>query len=143
VIRNNVIRDVHGFRGAGCNGVMLDDLFSGTTITGNVFERVARGVLIGGGRDNAIERNRFTDCDTAIRVDARGLGWAAGSIATSMRTALETMPYRAPPWSTRYPELVGILDDEPAAPRHNRIAGNVAVRCRLEDIAPEAAEAAR
>jgi len=143
VIRNNVIRDVQGFRGAGCNGVMLDDLFSGTTITGNVFERVARGVLVGGGRDNAIERNVFIDCDTGIRVDARGLGWAAPSIAAAMRPALEAMPYRAPPWSTRYPELARILDEEPGAPRHNRIAGNVAVRCRLEDIAPEARETAR
>lgn len=136
VIRNNIIRDVHGFRGAGCNGVMLDDLFSGTTIVGNIFDGVSRGVLVGGGRDNVIERNLFSDCDTAIRVDARGLGWAAPSIAEAMRPALEAMPYQIPPWSTRYPHLAGILDDDPAAPRYNRITRNVAVRCALEDIAP-------
>src|SRR6185503_7330208 len=61
-IRHNVIRDVRGFRGAGCNGVMLDDLFSGTAVIGNVFERVSLGVIVGGGRDNAIEGNVFRDC---------------------------------------------------------------------------------
>ena len=137
VIRNNTIRDVHGFRGAGANGVMLDDLFSGTTITGNVFDGVWRGVLVGGGRDNVIERNLFSDCDTAIRVDARGLGWAADTIAESMLPALEAMPYRVPPWSTRYPHLAVILDDDPAAPRHNRITSNVAVRCTFENFDPE------
>jgi hypothetical protein len=136
VIRDNVIRDLPGFRDAGCNGVMLDDLFSGTTVVGNTFERVQRGVLVGGGRDNVIDRNRFTDCTTAIRVDARGLGWAEFLIDRALRPALDAMPYQAPPWSTRYPHLAGILDDEPAAPRHNRITRNVAVRCALDDIAP-------
>jgi hypothetical protein len=137
VIRNNVLRHIHGFRGAGCNGVMLDDMFSGTTITGNVFEDVARGVLVGGGRDNVIDGNRFRDCGAAIRVDSRGLKWAAYSIAQSMRPALDAMPYQVPPWSTRYPELPGILADEPAAPRHNRIAHNTAVRCPLLEADPD------
>jgi hypothetical protein len=136
VIRNNIVRDVRGFRGAGCNGVMLDDLFSGTTIVGNVFERVTRGVMVGGGRDNRIEDNTFRDCDTAIRIDARGLGWAAYEIEESMLPKLAAMPYRTPPWSTRYPRLAGILDDDPAAPRGNRIARNVAVRCNAETIDP-------
>ena len=137
-IRHNVIRDVRGFRGAGCNGVMLDDLFSGTAIVGNLFERVSRGVMVGGGRDNRIEDNVFRDCGTAIRIDARGLGWAAYSIEESMMPKLVAMPYQAPPWSTHYPQLAGILDDDPAAPRGNRIARNVSVRCIAEDIDPSA-----
>lgn len=136
VIRSNVIRDVHGFRGAGCNGVMLDDLFSGTTIAGNVFQGVSLGVLVGGGRDNVIDGNVFSDCGTGIRIDARGLGWAAYSIEQSMRPRLVAVPYQAPPWSTRYPHLADILDDDPAAPKYNRVTRNVAVGCVLEDIAP-------
>jgi parallel beta-helix repeat protein len=136
VIRDNVIRGVRGFRRAGCNGVMLDDLFSGTTIVGNRFEDVTRGVLVGGGRDNTIDGNTFSDCDVAIRVDGRGLGWAAYSIAQTMRPRLDAMPYRTPPWSTRYPALAAILDAEPAAPRGNRITRNVAVRCALAAIEP-------
>jgi hypothetical protein len=136
VIRDNVIRDVRGFRGAGCNGVMLDDLFSGTTIVGNVFDGVSRGVMVGGGRDNVIDGNLFRDCDIAIRVDARGLGWAADSIAESMRPRLDAMPYQAPPWSTRYRHLAGILGDDPAAPKYNQITRNVAVHCVLEAIDP-------
>jgi hypothetical protein len=53
-----------------------------------------------------------------------------------MRPALEAMPYQRPPWSTRYPQLASILDDNPAVPNGNRITGNVAVRCALEDIDP-------
>lgn len=136
VIRGNALRDIQGFRGAGCNGVMLDDMFSGTTVVGNTFDRVSRGVLVGGGRDNVIDHNRFSDCDTAIRLDARGLGWAVHSIAESMRPALEAMPYQLPPWSTRYPDLPGILDDDPGAPKYNRITHNVSVRCGLAEIDP-------
>jgi len=136
VIRDNVIRDVRGFRGAGCNGVMLDDLYSGTTVTGNTFERVARGVLVGGGRDNVIDHNLFIDCTTAIRLDGRGLGWAAYSIPESMRPALEAVPYRDPAWSARYPHLATILDDDPGAPKYNQITGNRAVRCGPDQIDP-------
>ena len=30
---------------------------------------------------------------------------------------MERMPYREDPWASRYPELVSILDDEPACPK--------------------------
>jgi hypothetical protein len=53
-----------------------------------------------------------------------------------MRPALDAMPYQVPPWSTRYPELARVLEDDPAVPRHNRITHNVAVRCPLIDVDP-------
>lgn len=37
------------------------------------------------------------------------------------------MPYQQPLWSQRYPELVKILDDQPAAPKGNRVARNICV----------------
>jgi hypothetical protein len=37
------------------------------------------------------------------------------------------MPYQSPPWSTRYPYLVNILEDEPGAPKYNVITRNVSV----------------
>ena len=42
---------------------------------GNLFERVAESVFIGGGRDNLVEDNKFIDTATAIHLDARGKTW--------------------------------------------------------------------
>ena len=42
---------------------------------------------------------------------------------------LEAMPYREPPWSERYPELVGILEDDPGFPKRNVVDRNLVVRC--------------
>jgi hypothetical protein len=37
------------------------------------------------------------------------------------------VPYKEPPWSTRYPQLVNILQDDPGAPKGNVIARNICV----------------
>ncbi len=43
-----------------------------------------------------------------------------------MYELLEEVPYKEPPWSTKYPELATILEDgDPAFARNNRIIGNV------------------
>ena len=127
VIRHNYLHDISGFKGHGCVGVYLDDLFSGTKITGNVFYRVTRAAFIGGGRDCIVENNIFVDCPQALHVDARGLGWAASSVDTTMKTRLKAMPYTTEPWHTRYPKLVHILDGDPAAPKGNLIIRNIFV----------------
>jgi hypothetical protein len=100
-------------------------MLCGIEIRDNVFYKVTRAAFIGGGRDCVVENNIFVDCDPAVHVDARALGWAADTVPTTMMERLQAMPYRQPPWSTRYPKLVGILDDEPAAPKGNVIARNI------------------
>jgi hypothetical protein len=126
IIRNNFFHHISGLEGRGCVGVYLDDQFSGTEVSKNVFYKVTRAVMIGGGRDCTIENNIFVDCVPATYVDARGLGWAAGGEA-EMRSSLRSMPYTQTPWSTRYPKLVDILDDDPMAPKGNVIARNICV----------------
>jgi hypothetical protein len=43
-----------------------------------------------------------------------------------MAASLKRMPYREEPWRTRYPKLVGLLDDDqPGAPKGNTVARNV------------------
>ena len=123
-IRYNYLHDIHGFEGKGCMGVYLDDCFSSAEISGNIFYDVATAILIGGGRDNLMTNNMFIRCGRAFSIDARGLGWAkeVGVFATK---ELIDLNYREPPWSLRYPELVGILDDEPLAPKGNVMARNV------------------
>lgn len=125
IIRYNFMHHVRGFRDQGCVGVYLDDMFSGTAIRGNVFYRVTRAAFIGGGRDCLVENNIFVECTPAVHLDARALGWAADTVPTTMVPRLQAVPYQKPPWSERYPALVRILEEEPAAPRGNLIRRNV------------------
>lgn len=123
-IRYNYLHNIHGFEGKGCLGVYLDDCFSSADISGNVFYDVATAILIGGGRDNLITNNLFVRCDRAFSIDARGLGWAKG-VGTFATKELIDLNYKQPPWSVKYPELLGILEDEPLAPKGNVVARNV------------------
>jgi len=125
VIRHNFLHHINGFQGRGCVGVYLDDMFCGTAISGNVFYDVTRAAFIGGGRDCVVENNVFVDCKPALHIDARATGWAGYHVATTMTQRLKAMPYESPLWRERYPKLVNILDDEPAAPKGNLVARNV------------------
>ena len=112
-------------------GVYLDDQFCGTEIAGNLFHKVTRAAMIGGGRDCAIVNNVFVDCVPATHVDARGLGWAASG-REGLERSLKSLPYQGPLWAKRYPKLVNILDDDPMAPkgtssRHICVGGRRAI----------------
>jgi hypothetical protein len=139
VIRHNYLHHISGFEGRGCVGVYLDDMFCGTAIRGNVFYEVTRAAFIGGGRDCTIENNIFVDCRPAVHVDARALGWAKdhalGWIKEGQeKGTLSGIRYNQPPYSTRYPQLVPILAEDPAAPRGNVIARNVCAGGKWDEI---------
>ncbi len=137
IIRHNYFHHINGFEGRGCVGVYLDDQFCGTLVYGNVFCKVTRAAMIGGGRDCVIENNVFVDCVPATHVDARGLGWAARG-GDGLRAGLEDMPYKTPPWSERYPQLPTLLEDDPMAPKGNVIARNICVGGRCGDFEAKA-----
>ena len=134
VIRHNYLHHINGFEGRGCVGVYLDDMFCGTTIYGNVFYRVTRAAFIGGGRDCTVENNIFVECDPALHIDARAMGWAGYHVNTTMKDRLLAMPYRGSLWAERYPELVNILEDEPAAPKGNVVACNISQGGRWDGV---------
>jgi len=139
VVRHNYMHHVNGFRGKGCVGVYFDDILSGQSIVGNVFYKVTRAAFIGGGRDNVVENNIFVDCQPALHIDARGMGvkFNYGATTTQPRR-LKEMPYQQSPWKDRYPELVGMLDDEPEKPKNNRVVRNICVGGRWDDVAKQA-----
>ena len=127
IIRYNYWHDL-GTPDTNPQAVYLDDFTSGVTVFGNVCYRAKRGVLVGGGRDNLVANNILVDCTPAVHVDARGMTWAKGSFDGTdgpLFTRLAAMPYREPPWSERYPELLGYPGETPAVPTGNRIVRNV------------------
>jgi hypothetical protein len=125
VIRYNFMHNVLGYENRGCVGVYLDDMFCGTNIYGNLFYRVYRAAFIGGGRDNTYTNNLFVDCPKALHIDNRAQNWAASMVDTTMTDRYHAMPVTESPWKDRYPELLTILEDDPAAPKGNRIARNI------------------
>ncbi|NMG72263.1 right-handed parallel beta-helix repeat-containing protein [Parazoarcus communis] len=136
IIENNVIRSIGGGEGIyGANGIYLDDQASGITVRRNLIADVRRGVLIGGGRDNLVEENIIARVREGLAFDARGLvalERQGPERANSRYIArLGQIPYRSEVYRSRYPELYGILDDEPGAPKGNVISGSVFVDTRI------------
>ncbi len=137
VIRHNFLHHSKGFRGLGCQGVYLDDMFSSAAIVGNIFWEIPRAILIGGGRDNVVANNIFVGCRKAVHIDARATGWAGSTVPELIRL-LDAVPYREEPWASKYPELVNILQDEPALPKGNVIERNIFSNADWDEIEDKA-----
>lgn len=138
-VRHNYLHHITGFEDRGCVGVYLDDMFCGTEITGNLFYKTTRAAFIGGGRDCLVANNLFVDCDRALHIDNRAQNWASYHVDTTMTERLKKMPFETSPWRERFPKLLTILDDEPAAPKGNVVERNVFVGERWNDVSDGAA----
>ncbi|HCL28722.1 MAG TPA: hypothetical protein DIC52_09835 [Candidatus Latescibacteria bacterium] len=129
VIRFNKFWEITGFEDRGCVGVYLDDMLFGTHVHGNLFWRVTRATVIGGGQDCVFENNVY----------ARAMNWAAYHVATTMKQRLDEMPIQDPVWARKYPELLRIWEDEPAAPKGNIIRHNVSQGGDFDGVRADAA----
>lgn len=141
IIRHNYWHDLQGPGLHGVTAVYLDDFSSGYKIHGNVFYHAGRAVQLGGGRDNTVANNLFVECDPAVHLDARGLGWARNYFNGDYPWLFDRcreMHGDQPPYATRYPRLKTILQDEPAVPKGNVVQGNVSWgsgrRCDVYDF---------
>jgi hypothetical protein len=129
IIRNNLFKDIVGFRKDGSHyvkGVYLDDGISGIHITGNIFLNIRQGVMVNGGRDNHIEHNLFIDCDKMMRgtdMSSAYKGWAKAGWGT-LNKNLKASPYKTPAWRGRYPGLDSILNEDPQFPKGNVVSDN-------------------
>jgi parallel beta-helix repeat protein len=139
ILRYNFIHRVHGPGLYGAQGIYLDDCASGTIVFGNILYDVARGMLLGGGRDNVIENNLLVACKVSVDFDNRGLNWMKYHVDPdgTMPQRLAEMPYRQPPWSERYPQLLKLLADDPGAPKGNVLRNNVIVASPEMNLAKE------
>jgi len=76
-------------------------------------------------------------------VDARALGWAhyhADEWIEEAQTkgTISGIRYQESPYSTRYPQLPGIIEDEPKAPKGNTIARNICIGGKWDGIHEDA-----
>ena len=108
----------------------MDDQMSGYKIVNNTFINVQMGVFLGGGRHNQIEDNSFTDCDTGINFDNRGLTWDVDRCVPggAFEEDLLSFNYTQDPWLARYPTLPNIFADptseKPCTPMHKSVSNN-------------------
>lgn len=129
VIRYNLIRDIVGYKHGThrASGVYLDDGLGATTVTGNIFLHVAQGLMFNGGRNNHAENNLFIDNDNMMRgtdMTKAFVTWAAMSWKT-LNNGYKNAPVNTPAWREAYPELPGLLEDDPQLPKYNTVANNL------------------
>lgn len=126
-IRYNFLHKLRNDKSFDQAGIYLDDMASGTIMYGNILIDVHRPFLIGGGRDNVIERNVIIKGTQSIYIDnrARGWAWETAKPGGLMEKSLLEMPYKEEPWSTQYPNLVNILEDDREVPKYNTVKENI------------------
>ena len=141
VIRYNLWRDIGSPMGHGTAAVYFDDGDGGDTVFGNIFVRCGypgKGsfgtVFSHGGHDNTAENNIFIDCQRALGSapwgDQRWKETIDGGHGCYWQKLLrQDVDITRPPYTTRYPALVGFMDPQPGQPRINRAKNNVLVRC--------------
>lgn len=141
VIRYNFWRDVGSPMGHGTAAVYFDDGDGGDTVFGNIFLRCGhpgRGsfgtVFSHGGHDNVAENNIFIECKRPLGSapwnDQRWKQTVEGGRGCLWKKRLlEEVDVTQPPYTTRYPELVGFMNPQPGQVRVNRAKNNVLVCC--------------
>ena len=141
IIRYNFWRDIGSPLGHGTAAVYFDDGDGGDTVFGNIFLRCGhpgRGsfgtVFSHGGHDNLAENNIFIECQRALGSapwnDKRWKETVDGGHGCYWRTRLlEEVDITQPPYTTRYPDLVGFMDPQPGQVRVNHAKNNVLVCC--------------
>jgi hypothetical protein len=140
VIRYNFFSDIGSPMGHGTAAIYFDDGDGGDMVFGNIFVRCGqpgRGsfgtVFSHGGHGIHAENNIFIDCKRALGSapwdDAR---WkkalAGGEECYFPRKLLEEVDITKPPYTTRYPELIGFMNPKPGIPRVSFAKNNVLVR---------------
>ena len=107
--------------GTDASAVYFDDMSSGSTVTNNVFYRVHRGVLIGGGSGHTVAHNLFLQCEVPVHIDARGLTSHTKLIVSgaTLWQRLAATPVANERWREEYGEELAALASDDR--RHERV----------------------
>lgn len=134
VVRYNRWSDITGGTVHGAAGVRLDDMISGVTIFGNVFERCGAlhfgGVQIHGGKDNLVENNLFYHCLAAVSFSPWGeKRWIEQLESPVIQKKIyEDVDIRSEIYKNKYPQLRNIREDSDV----NTIKDNLLVDCESD-----------
>lgn len=127
VIRYNYWKDIIGGVRVGAAAIRLDDIISGHSIYGNVFENCGGkgfgGVQIHGGRDNHVFGNVFYGCQYAVTCGQWPVKYWEDKYE-GQKEIIERYNVFGPLYTSKYPEIKNIPDGRH---NHNFFYGNLAV----------------
>lgn len=142
VLRYNVTHDL-GAEGDHANtmGFYFDDCDCGDAVYGNIFHNVARGIMVGGGREHPIRNNIFSKCLVGLSIDCRGMTWKHWNSVTSggqswlLEEKAKKFDYTNGVWAAKYPLLAKIMQDHPREPLYNPVENNIFIDCSKQILA--------
>jgi len=136
VLRGNFIHHLGNpasANGTGVMGIYFDDCDCGDEVVGNVFWKVPRGIMVGGGREHPIRNNVFRECALGYSIDNRGMTWKHWNTKGGgwhLEGMAEALRYKEDPWKGRYPWLSNIMNEEPQEPKNVPVEENVFIDCK-------------
>jgi len=109
----------------------MDDGHSGDHILSKLAYLAGCGPFLGGGHDHEVRGNLVIQCEKGLHVDDRGVSRRYNLQSKSHVSILPKVNYREPPYATRYPELVAMMDRPELLeyPTGNHIEQNILVAC--------------
>lgn len=142
VLRFNYTHDL-GAEGEWANtmGFYFDDCDCGDAVYGNIFHNVARGIMVGGGRDHPIRNNIFSRCLVGLSIDCRGMTskqWNSmefGGPSWMLEDKAKAFSYTNGVWAAHYPRLANIMNDYPREPLYNPVEENIFIDCKKQLLA--------
>jgi hypothetical protein len=142
ILRYNFVHEL-GAEGDHANtmGFYFDDCDCGDEVTGNVFWKVSRGIMIGGGREHPVRHNVFAECIIGLSIDGRGITWKHwndlkhGGPSWMLEEKAKKLNYTQEPWKSKYPRLANIMNDSPREPLYNPVEENVFINCKRSLLA--------
>ncbi len=140
VLRYNYTHDLGSGAGDAANtmGFYFDDCDCGDAVYGNIFHNVARGIMVGGGRDHPIYNNVFSKCKVGLSIDCRGMtwkNWNQPGDGWHLEGKALAFNYTNGVWAARYPRLARIMQDHPKEPLYNPVTGNLFLDCTQQILA--------
>ena len=129
IIRYNYWHDIAPTNNTYC--LYFDDSGGdGSLVYGNIFRQAGYFATININNGSAIvmTNNVFINCRKPIRMGVGGGMWRTKD--GRFERLLKTVNYDQPPWSNRYPELLGYPAARPQMPRGNLFAGNLLVKTK-------------
>lgn len=141
VIRYNFWSEIGSPRGHGNAAIYFDDADGGDYVIANVFYRCGEpgfgnfgAVFSHGGYSNIVMNCVFVECKRPLGSAPWPQNYWTKQLNSPLfqRRLLEEVDIREPPYTTRYPALVGFLGPHPDEIRWNAAYNNVFVNCPLE-----------
>lgn len=121
-------------------GIYLDDYYAGAKVYGNIMNNVDVAFQLGGGRSNIFTNNIIMNAPrgaaTAILADRRdGESWS--NSRTTIMEKTQEIDYTNDRWTEKYPQVIGLMEDEPEIPKYNELKNNIIYRhgeCNIDEI---------